>query len=640
MSARRLYNALVCNRSGRVSSKDFLGFLSRNGLVADDPRLATTYKYLTSINAVEADVELTMEQFTEAIAHNSTLVHKCVSGELRIPDFTHFCNIIEEVYKEVLPNTSGANASYIPQLAEVDPDQFAISVTTVDGQHFSVGDANTQFCIQSCSKPISYLMALKKFGTEYVHRHVGTEASGQKFNQMVLKDAAEEGAPNRKIPHNPCINAGAIMAVSMVRPELASRKERHEEVLSVWKELSGGDDAPIGYDDATYKSESATADRNWCLGYMMKESQAFPPCFTDLGETLELYFQICSTLSTCRAMANMAATLANGGLNPITGVRTFEADHVRCALPIMHVAGMYDFSGQWAFDIGFPAKSGVGGCVFAVIPNVCGISIWSPRLDSVGNSVRGVAVCQALVRRFQFHNFEVFSGLSSKKIDVTSRKNANFARVNSVLFSASLGDVQALKMMDAAGIDLFVADYDSRTALHLAASEGHDSAVKMLLEAASKKANAAALISARDRWGGTALSNAVAAKSESCAELLRNHGASEGVTDFPHDDSPFPGVISEDAPSVLTAAADGDVDELIKLSMEYDLGIADYDRRTGLHLAASNGHADAVNYILIQAGENAKNFCMAKDRFGNTPLDDARREHHDACGALIETFMK
>jgi glutaminase len=123
------------------------------------------------------------------------------------------------------------------------------------------------------------------------------------------------------------------------------------------------------------------------------------------------YFQICSILSTCTAMSIMASTLANGGLNPLTGHRIFAPSEVRNALPIMLMAGMYDYSGQWAFDIGVPAKSGVGGCVYVVIPNLCGISIWSPRLDKVGNSQRGVEVCKALVKRLQFHNFEVSSFL-------------------------------------------------------------------------------------------------------------------------------------------------------------------------------------------------------------------------------------
>lgn len=212
---------------------------------------------------------------------------------------------------------------------------------------------------------------------------------------MGLKDKPIEGDPGRGIPHNPCINSGAMMMCSMVFPEIECEQERLEKVIAYWKELSGGPNAPIDVDWATYKSESGSADRNWCLAYMMRERHAWPPCFSytgtkSLNDTLELYFQICSILSTNKAMSIMAATLANGGLNPMTGIRICEPVHVRCALPLMLTCGMYDYSGQWAFDVGIPAKSGVGGCVFMVIPNVCGISVWSPRLDSIGNSARAV----------------------------------------------------------------------------------------------------------------------------------------------------------------------------------------------------------------------------------------------------------
>ena len=166
----------------------------------------------------------------------STLLHRAATGDLRVPDFGSLRACIERVYREVLPNRGGQNAQYIPQLAQVDPEQFSISVTTVDGQHFSIGDADRQFCIQSCSKPLSYLVALNKFGEEYVHSSVGTEPSGRAFNEMTLKKVPTKSDPHHAIPHNPMINAGAIMSVSMVRPEL-NRKERLDKMLAFWREL-------------------------------------------------------------------------------------------------------------------------------------------------------------------------------------------------------------------------------------------------------------------------------------------------------------------------------------------------------------------------------------------------------------------
>jgi glutaminase len=636
-----MFSALVLDDSNTVSSKFFLEFLERSGLQRDDPRLIQMFSEMSKMGAVENDTPLDLEAFSKIVSgEGELLLSKCLSGSLCMPDFSGFTSIIKEVYEEVLPDRSGENAQYIPELARVDPEQFAISVTTVDGQHFSIGDATNQFCIQSCSKPISYLLALKEFGLDYVHNSVGTEPSGRAFNEMCLKDTDD---PERKIPHNPCINAGAIMTVSMVEP-LYTRAVRLQRVMEVWKRLStGGGEEKIGYDDATYKSESSTAAGNWCLGYMMKKYNAFPPCFSDLGETLELYFQICSILSTCKAMSVMAATLANGGLNPVSGDRIFNPEEVRNALPIMLMAGMYDYSGQWAFDIGVPAKSGVGGCVYVVIPNLCGIAIWSPRLDSIGNSHRGVKVCQALVRRLQFHNFEVFSGLARTKVDPRMpKRQATVNLVSSLLFAASQGDVSALSMIHESGGDLFVSDYDNRTAMHLAATEGHTRALAFLLRHVPKGSECAKIVNAVDRWGATPLDDAQNRGHAECVAQLKLHGAAANNSpckvspdDIKRSYGESRQYIDASAPMLLSAAADGSIDELVRLAASgINFRMCDYDLRTCLHLAASNGHLVAVKYIC----QRDPSLSTARDRWNNTPLDDAKLGGHSECAEVIAKF--
>ena len=180
-----MFHALDADGRGSVSSAFLLGFLRRSGLrPRHDARLAGLVGYLRSANAFESERELSLVEFAQATRSCSTLLHKCITGALRVPDFEHFASVIERVFKDVAPNREGANADYIPQLKEVNPEQFAISVTTVDGQQFSVGDADTQFCIQSCSKPISYLMALRELGADYVHNHVGKEPSGPALGSM------------------------------------------------------------------------------------------------------------------------------------------------------------------------------------------------------------------------------------------------------------------------------------------------------------------------------------------------------------------------------------------------------------------------------------------------------------------------
>jgi len=641
-----------------VSSALFVEVLEGAGLLPRDGRLKDLYAVLEELDCLRKDRGLTIGQFDKVVDSCRNLVFSCLSGELRIPDFAHTLGVhVQLVYDACEGERGGANAAYIPQLATVDPEQFGLSITSVSGQHISIGDSDKTFCIQSCSKPLTYLMALAEHGSEYVHRHVGTEPSGRRFNEMVLKDAPLEGASNRRIPHNPLINSGAIMMCSMIFPGLP-QAERLERVMETWRRLTAGAGPnPVGYDDETYRSESATADRNWCLGFMMKESGAFPPCFTNLADTLELYFQICSLTCTTRGMSVMASTLANGGLNPFTGDRVFHADHVRCVLPLMLTCGMYDYSGQWAFDVGVPAKSGVGGCVFMVIPNICGIAVWSPRLDPVGNSVRAVAVAQKLVQTFALHNFEVFSGLSRNKIDLTLRKDTGrISQVSAVLFSAAHGDLVALRSHSGAGMNLHgLCDYDQRTAAHLTAAAGHGHALEFLIQSARStdgaETAAVDLLSRTDRWGHTPLDDAYQYDASqvqaglckpgtsTVVRLLEAIGARRGLSTLPpalasQADRPTTdrNVHQAKATHVIFAAADGDLHALIHLTASgVNVGaVCDYDYRTALHLSASNGHVHVVRYLIAQGAR-----LHATDRFGNTAHADAVREGHNTCAELL-----
>jgi len=466
---------------------------------------------------------------------------------------------------------------------------------------------------------------------------------------MCLKDAPVSDNPGRQIPHNPCINAGAIMTVSMVMPQVPDMQRRLECVMEAWRQLSAAekfDKDPIGYDEETYISESSCANRNWCLAYMMLEKGAYPECFerrpedvSNLSDTLELYFQICSILSTNRAMSVMSATLANGGLNPWTEKVVCSANNVRCVLPVMLSSGMYDYSGQWAYEVGVPAKSGVGGCVFMVVPNVCGISVWSPRLNAEGNSVRGVSVATELVKRIQIHGYEVFSGLTSKLNPKKKNKEAKDAQLGELLFAASLGDVNNLQKNQQAGTDLFEGDYDLRTAMHLAAAEGHAQCLQFLVDC-MPEAKKASLLNKKDRWQGTPLDDAEQHRHESCVKLLRAAGAKNGsrpIMDGGGEQRKA--TPSEDSVDIIAAAARGDLDRLVTLTARgsnLSLDHHDYDLRTPLHLAASNGHLRCVKYLVLKAGKQKQMLMSTRDRWGNTALADASRENKGD----VEAFLK
>jgi glutaminase len=288
---------------------------------------------------------------------------------------------LERLHQDWLPDRSGAVADYIPPLALADPESFGITVTTTEGHSYEVGDSRERFTIQSMSKPFTYGLALADRGFEAVDGKVGVEPSGEAFNSISL-------APGSGRPLNPMINAGAITSTSLVSGESAA--EREGRVVDFYGRFAG---RPLEVDAEVYESERDTGHRNRAIGHMLR---AFGVLEEDPDEALDLYFRQCSVSVDCRDLSLMAATLANGGVNPLTGDRVLARDHVDRVLSVMTTCGMYDSAGEWVVDVGMPAKSGVGGGVLAVLPGQLGIAVFSPPLDPHGNSVRGVEVCRQI----------------------------------------------------------------------------------------------------------------------------------------------------------------------------------------------------------------------------------------------------
>src|SRR6516164_10770463 len=330
---RSLFDSFNPDKNGRISPLEVLSRLERSGLRTDDPRIAEA---LAGLAGADGSRQLGFAQFKALARHNSSLIRRAVEGNLAVPDFAALTADIARMYEELLPVRSGSVADYIPQLKRVDPEQLAIAVCTVDGQRFAAGDAATAFCLQSVSKTVAYCLALDEHGPDAVHRHVGREPSGQSFNELALNPAG--------LPHNPMVNAGAIMTCSLIRPE-ADIADRFDLVAATWQRLAGG--ARPGFNNAVYLSERGTADRNFALGYSMRENGAFRPG-TDLVTTLEFYFQSCSIEVDAEMLATAAASLANAGMCPLTEDRVFSAGTVQSCLSLMSSCGMYDFSGEFA----------------------------------------------------------------------------------------------------------------------------------------------------------------------------------------------------------------------------------------------------------------------------------------------------
>lgn len=284
----------------------------------------------------------------------------------------------------------GELANYIPELSKADPNWFGISIVTMDGVTYSTGDFTQKFTIQSISKPFVYAAALADRGLDFVMEKVGVEPSGDAFNSISLN-------PKTGAPLNPMINAGAIATASLVRGDTAEAK--WERIVDALRTFAGRE---LELDADVYRSESETGFRNRAIAWMLKN---FGIIEGEPMASLENYFRQCSLLVNCQDLAYMAATLANGGVHPVTGKRALPAEHVARVLSVMATCGMYDFAGSWLYEVGMPAKSGVGGGVIAVLPGRFGISIFSPRLDAKGNSVRGIKVCEHLSRDFGLHVF-------------------------------------------------------------------------------------------------------------------------------------------------------------------------------------------------------------------------------------------
>jgi len=299
---------------------------------------------------------------------------------------------LERLHERWLADDSGAPADYIPPLAEADPGWFGIAFATTDGHCYEIGESGRPFTIQSISKPFTYGLALADLGFEAVDAKVGVEPSGDAFNSISL-------APDSGRPLNPMINAGAITAASLVAG--ADPAERERRIVEAYGRFAGRE---LAVDTAVYESERDTGHRNRAIGHMLR---GFGILEQDPEIALDLYFRQCSVAVTCRDLSLMAATLANGGVNPLSGERALEREHVDRVLSVMTTCGMYDAAGEWVVDVGMPAKSGVAGGVLAVLPGQLGIAVFSPPLDAHGNSVRGIEVCRQISADLELHLLHV-----------------------------------------------------------------------------------------------------------------------------------------------------------------------------------------------------------------------------------------
>nr|ALN69379.1 glutaminase variant 4 [Rattus norvegicus] len=400
----------------RIPIHKFTTALKATGLQTSDPRLQDCMsKMQRMVQESSSGGLLDRELFQKCVSSNIVLLTQAFRKKFVIPDFEEFTGHVDRIFEDAKELTGGKVAAYIPHLAKSNPDLWGVSLCTVDGQRHSVGHTKIPFCLQSCVKPLTYAISVSTLGTDYVHKFVGKEPSGLRYNKLSLN---EEG-----IPHNPMVNAGAIVVSSLIKMD-CNKAEKFDFVLQYLNKMAGNEF--MGFSNATFQSEKETGDRNYAIGYYLKEKKCFPKG-VDMMAALDLYFQV-----------------------------------------------------------GLPAKSAVSGAILLVVPNVMGMMCLSPPLDKLGNSHRGISFCQ------------------------------NKTVVN-LLFAAYSGDVSALRRFALSAVDMEQKDYDSRTALHVAAAEGHIDVVKFLIEAC--KVNPFV----KDRWGNIPLDDAVQFNHLEVVKLLQDY---------------------------------------------------------------------------------------------------------------------
>ena len=287
-------------------------------------------------------------------------------------------NILEEIFEDIKPQLKyGKVADYIPALANVDPNQFAMSLTLKDGTQYSVGNYDTKFSIQSISKVLSFSLAIDIY-SKSLYKRVGVEPSGSPFNSLVQLEY-ENG-----IPRNPFINAGAIVVTDALISHFGGEYATLEKIINFTRSIANNPE--ISFDSKVAKSEMEHGSRNLSLAYLM---QSFGNIENSVEDVVKTYFKQCSITMTTKELSRAMLFLAFGGKDPITNKEYLTPSQAKRVNALMLTCGHYDASGDFAFNVGLPAKSGVGGGIVAVVPNKMGIAVWSPRLNKNGNSHAG-----------------------------------------------------------------------------------------------------------------------------------------------------------------------------------------------------------------------------------------------------------
>ncbi|TQF11463.1 glutaminase A [Myxococcus llanfairpwllgwyngyllgogerychwyrndrobwllllantysiliogogogochensis] len=323
-------------------------------------------------------------------------------GDEAMPTETEIQQALQKAHQQFRGTKEGKNADYIPYLATVNPNLFGLALVTVEGKVYTVGDATSPFPIESLSKPFTLARLMDEVGAKKVEDKIGVDATGQPFNSIVAIEMNEDHRAG-----NPLVNAGAITSVSMI--PAATPEARWKKLSDNFNDFAGAD-LPVNQE--VYKSETETNTRNQSISALL---DSYKVLGSPREQALDLYTRQCSVNVTATQLATMGATLANGGTNPVTGKKVVSPDTARRTLALMATNGLYESTGEWLYQAGVPAKSGVGGGIVAVVPGRYAIAAFSPPLDKAGNSVRSQRAISQVVNSLGDNLYAATPGAASQQ---------------------------------------------------------------------------------------------------------------------------------------------------------------------------------------------------------------------------------
>ncbi|CAG5112825.1 Oidioi.mRNA.OKI2018_I69.chr2.g6998.t1.cds [Oikopleura dioica] len=468
---------------GNLDRQRFIRVIRRTGLQLDDPRLDQIRRnidechnfIMDNIDDDEVHHGIDFLCFRGIINNNQEILYQAFNNQFVISDFPTFLTDIREMYIDASNIQEGHFTEYTRYLKEYhSTDEWGVSFCSVDGQRAGFGSNKQMFTLQSLMNPFLYAMSLDDMGPEKIHSIVGQETSGGQYNVIKLDDKGR--------PHNPMANAGAILLSSLYKQSL-NKSERHGTFLAALRKVGGlkaSAESSLSFDYAAFMSEREDCHRNSSICYYLREKKCIDTNM-DVEQVLDVYTQMCNVTVNTDSLSVLAATLANGGICPITGEQCFSNDAVKSTLSCMLAAGMNDHSGIWAFTIGLPAKSGISGGTMIIIPNVMGIALYSPKIDKSANSARAAHFASVLNAKFHFHEYDP---VRLKSTNFSNNTESDTAQLIKLMIAAENNDVNRLIFALINGFDLSKPGYLEMTLLHIAASKGHLKTIQFLINKA------------------------------------------------------------------------------------------------------------------------------------------------------------